>query len=96
MLYFDSAPSATFAALINPIIIATLVLFNGAFIPYAQMQVFWKYWLCMCYTSIVLTAKALADHFVILRLYQSFHLLNGRDVSLPTVGSRGSLLGRRT
>jgi len=39
------APSATFAALVNPTIISILVLTNGAFIPYSQMQEFWKYWL---------------------------------------------------
>lgn len=41
-----SAPNATFAALVNPVVISVLVLFNGAFVPYSQMQVFWKYWLC--------------------------------------------------
>ncbi|KAL4744626.1 hypothetical protein BDW72DRAFT_212322 [Aspergillus terricola var. indicus] len=39
------APNATFAALVNPLIISILVLFCGVFVPYTQMNVFWKYWL---------------------------------------------------
>ncbi|KAK4052986.1 hypothetical protein OIO90_004110 [Microbotryomycetes sp. JL221] len=38
------APNATVAGLINPLVIGTLVLFNGAFIPYEQIQAFWRYW----------------------------------------------------
>ncbi|KAL4897880.1 ABC-2 type transporter-domain-containing protein [Aspergillus ambiguus] len=39
------APNPTFAALVNPLIISTLVLFCGIFVPYTQLNVFWKYWL---------------------------------------------------
>jgi ABC-type multidrug transport system permease subunit len=39
------APNATFAALVNPMVISILVLFCGVFVPYTQMNVFWKYWL---------------------------------------------------
>ncbi|PGH13712.1 hypothetical protein AJ80_06217 [Polytolypa hystricis UAMH7299] len=39
------APNPTFAALVNPLIISSLVLFCGIFIPYAQMNIFWKFWL---------------------------------------------------
>lgn len=43
---FQSAPTPTAAAIVNPIIIGTLVTFNGAFIPYSQITAFWRYWLC--------------------------------------------------
>ncbi|RLL94069.1 hypothetical protein CFD26_101712 [Aspergillus turcosus] len=39
------APNPTFAALVNPLIISVLVLFCGIFVPYTQLNVFWKYWL---------------------------------------------------
>ncbi|KAK5800729.1 hypothetical protein VI817_002941 [Penicillium citrinum] len=39
------APNATFAALINPLIIGTLVSFCGVLVPYAQIQAFWRYWI---------------------------------------------------
>ncbi|PYI03052.1 ATP-binding cassette transporter [Aspergillus sclerotiicarbonarius CBS 121057] len=39
------APNPTFAALVNPMIISILVLFCGIFVPYTQLDVFWKYWL---------------------------------------------------
>jgi hypothetical protein len=61
-----SAPSATFAALVNPTIISILVLTNGAFIPYSQMQEFWKYWLCkLAFIAItkIITSADTAIHF---------------------------------
>lgn len=39
------APNATFAALINPVIISTLVSFCGVLVPFAAIQEFWRYWL---------------------------------------------------
>ncbi|OQE36143.1 hypothetical protein PENCOP_c012G00764 [Penicillium coprophilum] len=39
------SPNPTFAALVNPLIISTLVLFCGVFVPYAQLNVFWRYWM---------------------------------------------------
>ncbi|KAK1140842.1 hypothetical protein N8T08_009839 [Aspergillus melleus] len=39
------APNPTFAALVNPLIISTLTLFCGIFVPYTQLNVFWKYWM---------------------------------------------------
>ncbi|KAE8423502.1 ABC-2 type transporter-domain-containing protein [Aspergillus pseudocaelatus] len=39
------APNAVFAALVNPLIISILLLFCGVFVPYTQLNVFWKYWL---------------------------------------------------
>jgi len=39
------APNATFAALVNPLIIGTLVSFCGVLVPYSQIQVFWRYWI---------------------------------------------------
>ncbi|KAF2149753.1 hypothetical protein K461DRAFT_323290 [Myriangium duriaei CBS 260.36] len=39
------APNATFAALVNPLIIGTLVSFCGVLVPYAQIQEFWRYWI---------------------------------------------------
>jgi ATP-binding cassette subfamily G (WHITE) protein 2 (SNQ2) len=39
------APNAVFAALINPLLIGTLVSFCGVLVPYSQIQPFWKYWL---------------------------------------------------
>lgn len=39
------APTATFAALVNPVIIGTLVSFCGVLVPYAQIQAFWRYWM---------------------------------------------------
>lgn len=38
------APNATFAALVNPLIVNSLVLFCGAFVPQPGLNVFWKYW----------------------------------------------------
>ncbi|KAL6229440.1 hypothetical protein BDW75DRAFT_245735 [Aspergillus navahoensis] len=38
------APNATFAALVNPLIVNCLVLFCGAFVPQPELNVFWKYW----------------------------------------------------
>lgn len=38
------APNATFAALVNPLIVNCLVLFCGAFVPQPQLNVFWKFW----------------------------------------------------
>ncbi|KAJ5500535.1 CDR ABC transporter [Penicillium expansum] len=38
------APNATFAALVNPLIVNSLVLFCGAFVPQPQLNVFWKFW----------------------------------------------------
>ncbi|KAJ5933309.1 hypothetical protein N7454_005638 [Penicillium verhagenii] len=39
------APNPTFAALVNPLIISILVLFCGVFVPYTELNVFWKYWM---------------------------------------------------
>ncbi|KAJ5988667.1 ABC multidrug transporter atrF [Penicillium waksmanii] len=39
------APNATFAALVNPVFIGTLVSFCGVLVPYAQIQAFWRYWM---------------------------------------------------
>lgn len=39
------APNAVFAALINPLLIGTLVSFCGVLVPYAQIQAFWRYWI---------------------------------------------------
>lgn len=39
------APNAVFASLTNPVIIGTLVSFCGVLVPYAQIQVFWRYWI---------------------------------------------------
>lgn len=39
------APNATFAALVNPVIIGTLVSFCGVLVPYGQIQAFWRYWI---------------------------------------------------
>ncbi|EPE02908.1 abc transporter [Ophiostoma piceae UAMH 11346] len=39
------APNPTFAALINPLIISIMTLFCGVFVPYQQLNVFWKYWM---------------------------------------------------
>ncbi|KAJ5921329.1 CDR ABC transporter [Penicillium verhagenii] len=38
------APNPTFAALVNPLIVNSLVLFCGAFVPQTELNVFWKYW----------------------------------------------------
>ncbi|KAE8315830.1 ABC-2 type transporter-domain-containing protein [Aspergillus transmontanensis] len=39
------APNPTFAALVNPLIISTLTLMCGIFVPYTQLTVFWRYWM---------------------------------------------------
>ncbi|KAJ5760456.1 hypothetical protein N7520_007612 [Penicillium odoratum] len=39
------APNPTFAALVNPLIISILVIFCGVFVPYTELNVFWKYWM---------------------------------------------------
>ncbi|CAC9895122.1 unnamed protein product [Aureobasidium pullulans] len=38
------APNAVAAALVNPLIIFTLVGFCGAVVPYGQITEFWRYW----------------------------------------------------
>ncbi|UPL03176.1 hypothetical protein LCI18_014110 [Fusarium solani-melongenae] len=39
------APNATFASLVNPLVVTTLVSFCGVFVPYYQITAFWRYWL---------------------------------------------------
>ena len=39
------APNATFAALVNPLLVSILVLFCGVFVPYGMLSVFWRYWM---------------------------------------------------
>lgn len=39
------APNPTFAALVNPMVISVLALFCGIFVPFGQMNIFWKWWL---------------------------------------------------
>ncbi|PYH45898.1 pleiotropic drug resistance protein, ABC superfamily [Aspergillus saccharolyticus JOP 1030-1] len=39
------APNPTFAALANPLIVSTLVLMCGVFVPYSELTVFWRYWM---------------------------------------------------
>lgn len=39
------APNAVFASLANPLIIGTLVSFCGVLVPYASINVFWRYWM---------------------------------------------------
>ncbi|KHO10892.1 ATP-binding cassette transporter ifT1 [Metarhizium robertsii ARSEF 23] len=39
------APNATFASLVNPLVITTLVLLCGVFAPYSQITAFWRYWI---------------------------------------------------
>jgi ABC-type multidrug transport system permease subunit len=39
------SPNPTFAALVNPLVISFLVLFCGVFVPYDQLNVFWRYWM---------------------------------------------------
>ncbi|KAM0307410.1 hypothetical protein ACHAPM_000125 [Fusarium culmorum] len=39
------APSEVFASLVNPLVITILVSFCGVLVPYASIQVFWRYWL---------------------------------------------------
>jgi ATP-binding cassette subfamily G (WHITE) protein 2 (SNQ2) len=39
------APNAVFASLANPVVIGVLVSFCGVLVPYAQINVFWRYWM---------------------------------------------------
>ncbi|KAK5111516.1 hypothetical protein LTR85_011864 [Meristemomyces frigidus] len=39
------APNAVFASLVNPLAIGILVSFCGVLVPYAQINVFYRYWL---------------------------------------------------
>ncbi|KAI7578256.1 pleiotropic drug resistance protein, ABC superfamily [Hortaea werneckii] len=39
------APNATFASLVNPLVIGILVSFCGVLVPYGQINVFWRYWM---------------------------------------------------
>lgn len=39
------APTATFAALANPLILGTIVACCGMLVPYGEITVFWRYWL---------------------------------------------------
>lgn len=38
-------PNATFASLVNPLVIGTLSSFSGVYVPYSEIVVFWRYWL---------------------------------------------------
>ncbi|KAK4056102.1 hypothetical protein OIO90_002833 [Microbotryomycetes sp. JL221] len=39
------SPNATFAALVNPLVISILTIFSGVLIPYQAITAFWRYWL---------------------------------------------------
>ncbi|RAH44570.1 ATP-binding cassette transporter [Aspergillus brunneoviolaceus CBS 621.78] len=39
------APNALFASLANPLVIGILVSFCGVMVPYAEINVFWRYWM---------------------------------------------------
>lgn len=39
------APNDVFASLANPLFIGTLISFCGVMVPYAQINVFWRYWI---------------------------------------------------
>jgi len=39
------APNPTFAALVNPLLISSLVQFSGVLDPYSHITKFWRYWL---------------------------------------------------
>lgn len=39
------SPNATVAALANPVILGTLIIFCGVLVPYAEIQAFWRYWI---------------------------------------------------
>ncbi|PHH61101.1 hypothetical protein CDD81_763 [Ophiocordyceps australis] len=39
------APNEVFAALVNPLLLGTLVSFCGVLVPYAQIEAFWRYWM---------------------------------------------------
>lgn len=39
------APNEVFAALVNPLLLGTLVSFCGVLVPYGQIQAFWRYWM---------------------------------------------------
>ncbi|OQD91051.1 hypothetical protein PENANT_c001G09277 [Penicillium antarcticum] len=39
------APNANLAAMINPLVLGTLISFCGVLVPYAQIQAFWRYWM---------------------------------------------------
>ncbi|CAI7660668.1 unnamed protein product [Penicillium glandicola] len=39
------APNAQLAAMINPLVIGTMISFCGVLVPYAQIVSFWRYWM---------------------------------------------------
>ncbi|KAK4049723.1 hypothetical protein OIV83_003998 [Microbotryomycetes sp. JL201] len=39
------SPNATFAALVNPVVISIFTIFSGVLIPYSQITAFWRYWI---------------------------------------------------
>ncbi|CAG8003807.1 unnamed protein product [Penicillium olsonii] len=39
------APNANMAAMINPLILGTMISFCGVLVPYAQIVSFWRYWI---------------------------------------------------
>ena len=39
------APNAVFASLVNPLFLGILISFCGVLVPYAQLNVFWRYWI---------------------------------------------------
>jgi hypothetical protein len=55
------APSFTVISNILPCFLVIFCLFNGVVVPYTQLNVFWKYWVCLI--SQPLTPEALfIDH----------------------------------
>lgn len=45
ILFIGYAPTSGAAALVNPLILGTLLSFCGVFVPYTAIPNFWKYWL---------------------------------------------------
>lgn len=59
------APNAVFAALVNPLVITTLVSFCGVMVPYSQIEPFWKYWYAQPLFSMarsLITVEANSSH----------------------------------
>jgi len=41
------SPNPKFAGLVLVFLVTTFNWFNGVVVPYSQIQVFWRYWVCV-------------------------------------------------
>lgn len=70
------APSFTVISNVLPWFLVIFSLFNGVVVPYTQLNVFWKYWVCLLPPTIL--PQFILTNLPIALLAQSKHLLGQR------------------